>query len=152
LASEERAYRESLIRTADASLETAKEMLGIGKFDAAVFYAALAGENAGNALIITVGGRPSKRHRVDAALSACFSVRKEKIPAEIEQAIEKLKWLEPHVTISRYPVKIGGKWVAPPERYRESDAGKAIVYAEAVVRVAKSMMSPSQKVKNRGHK
>jgi HEPN domain-containing protein len=127
-------------------------MLDIGKFDAAVFYAALAGENAGNALVITVGGRPSKRHRVDAALDACFKIRKEKIPAEVEQAIEKLKWLEPHVTISRYPVKIGGKWVAPPDRYRGSDAGKAIAYAEVVVRVAKSTMSPSQKIGNRSDK
>jgi len=107
------------------------------KYDAAVFYSALAGENAANALIIALGGRPSKRHRADAALDAYFRTKREKAPAEIDEVIEKLKWLEPHVTVSRYPIKVGGKWVAPTSRYRKSDAERAIEYAETILQVAK---------------
>lgn len=111
--------------------------MSASKHDAAVFYAALAGENAANALIIALGGRPSKRHRADAALDAYFRAKREKVPAEIWEVIEKLKWLEPHVIISRYPIKVGGKWVAPASRYRKSDAERAIGHADVILRVAK---------------
>ena len=107
-----------------------------GKYEAAVFYAALAGENAANALIIALGGRPSKHHRADAAIDAYFRTKGEKMPAEIKQVTEKLKWLEPHVVISRYPIKVGGKWVPPASRYKRGDAEKAVKYAEAIVQVA----------------
>ncbi len=109
----------------------------MGRYDATVFYAALAGENAANALIIALGGRPSKRHRADAALDAYFRTKREKVPAEISEVIEKLKWLEPHVTVSRYPVRVGGKWIAPVSRYQKSDAERAIRYAKAIQQVAK---------------
>lgn len=111
--------------------------MSANKYDAAVFYAALAGENAANALIVALGGRPSKRHRADAALDAYFRTKGEKVPAEINEVIEKLKWLEPHVTVSRYPIKVGGKWVAPASRYRKSDAERAIGHAEAILQMAK---------------
>jgi len=107
------------------------------KYDAAVFYAALAGENAAHALIVALGGRPSKRHRADAALDTYFRTKGEKVPAEINEVIEKLKWLEPHVTVSRYPIKVGGKWVAPASRYRKSDAERAIGHAEVILQMAK---------------
>lgn len=118
-------------------MKLARELAGAGKHDAAVFYAALAGENAANALIVALGGRPSKRHRTDAALDAYFRAKREKVPGEIREVIEKLKWLEPHVTVSRYPIKVGGKWVAPAGRYQESDAERALGHAEVIVRVAK---------------
>ena len=137
MAAEERAYRESLIRTAESDIKLAEELMNTGRYDAAVFYAALAGENAANALIIALGGRPSKRHRMGLALDTYFRARREKVPAEIVEVIEKLKWLEPHVVISRYPVKVGGKWTSPPSRYRKSDAERAIEHAGAILRVAK---------------
>ncbi len=105
------------------------------RYEAAIFYAALSGENAANALIVVLGGRPSKRHRADIALNTYFRTKGEKTPTDIEQVIEKLRWLEPHVTISRYPVKVGGKWIPPAQRYRKNDAEKALRYAEKIVRM-----------------
>lgn len=136
MAAEEKAYCESLIQTAGSDLKLARELMGRRRYDATVFYAALAGENAANALIVALGGRPSKRHRADAALDAYFRSKGEKMQAEISEVIEKLKWLEPHVTVSRYPIKVGDKWVAPASRYRKADAELAIRYAEAILRVA----------------
>ena len=141
MGTEERLYCESLMQTADSDLKLARDLARAGRHDAAVFYAALASENAANALIVALGGRPSKRHRTDVALDAYFRIRGEKVPGEIKDVIEKLKWLEPHVTISRYPVKVGSKWVAPASRYRKSDAEQAIEYAEAILRVAKQHQS-----------
>lgn len=137
MVTEERAYHESLIRTAESDLNLAEDLMNKGRYDAAVFYAAMAGEDAANALIIALGGRPSKRHRVGVALDTYFRARREKVPEEIVGVIEKLKWLEPHVVISRYPVKVGGKWTSPSSRYRKSDAQRAIGYAGAILRVAK---------------
>ena len=137
MAGEERAYCESLIQTANSDLKLARRLAKAGRHDAAVFYAALAGENAANALLVTLGGRPSKRHRTDAALDAYFRAKREKVPKNVEGVIEKLKWLEPHVTVSRYPVKIGGKWTAPTSRYGKGDSRRAISHAELVIRVTK---------------
>lgn len=137
MVAEERAYCESLIQTADSDLKLARRLANAGRHDAAVFYAALASENAANALLITLGGRPSKRHRVDAALDAYFRAKREKVPGDVKETIEKLKWLEPHVTVSRYPVKVRGKWTAPASRYGKGDARRAISYAELVARVTK---------------
>ena len=137
---EERAYCESLVQTAHSSIEIAKGLMKAGMYEAVVFYAALAGENVANALIVALGGRPSRRHRADIALHTYFKTKGEKMPAEIEQAVEKLKWLEPHVTTSRYPIKVGGKWVPPANRYRKGDAEKALKYAKAIVRVVEKCL------------
>ena len=137
---EERAYCESLIQTALSSLEVAKGLMKVGAYEAVVFYAALAGENAANALIVALGGRPSRRHRADIALHTYFRTRGEEMPVEVEQVVEKLKWLKPHVTISRYPIKVGGKWVPPANRYRKGDAERALEYAKAIVRVAEQRL------------
>ena len=136
MGAEERAYCESLIQTASSDLGLAKELMRTRKYEAVVFYAALAGENAANALIVTLGGRPSKRHRANVALDAYFRAKGEEMPREVKLVIEKLKWLEPHVTISRYPIKVGGKWVPPSSRYRKGDAEKALQCAEEIMRVA----------------
>ena len=135
MVTEERAYCESLIQTANSDLKLAKELTKTGNYEAVVFYAALAGENAANALIITLGGRPSKRHRADIALDALYRTKREEMPMEVKQVVEKLKWLEPHVTISRYPIKVGGKWVPPASRYRKDDAEKALKHAREIARV-----------------
>lgn len=141
MAAEERTYSESLIQTADSDLNLARKLMKASEYGATVFYAALAGENAANALIVVLGGRPSRRHRADVALDAYFRTKGEEMPGEIKHITEKLKWLEPHVTISRYPIKVGGKWVPPSSRYRKADAEKAIEYAEIIVKVVKEHTS-----------
>ena len=128
-------YCISLMQTAGYDQDLAKDLADEGRYEVVVFYAALAGEMAGSALLVTLGGRPSRRHRMDGPLETSLRVRAVKMPEDVRKVIDELKWLEPHVIISRYHVKVHGKCRSPSTGYRKVEAQQALAFADDVVRV-----------------
>ncbi len=125
---------DAYIGTARGQLEDAKLALREGRYALSSFLSALSAENASSALIIKLGARPSKKHKNSLVLHRLVPSLPDDLKSVLEEIIESLKSLEPHITISRYPVR-KGQDLLPPERfYTKEAAEESFSLAEMVLK------------------
>lgn len=133
------------------SLETAEYHLGLaegtlrdGAFADCVYHSAVAAENAVNALILKLGGRPPHTHR-DADTLEKVTARKKPEWLKGEdygRMLERMRELEEHVVKARYPIEIKDGFFLPPHKfYKKKDAGQALRNARSVINGIKRYLS-----------
>ena len=126
---------EVLLRISEVNLARAAKRFDMEEYDSAVFHASMAVESAANAMILHLGGSEAKNHR---AISGLAAVLRRVSPGLVgkesfTQLIEKGREIQREVIYTRYPHKIGGKWLTPEEYYTRDKAKAAIGNAEFVV-------------------
>jgi len=115
------AYR----RASEQDLKLARKLLEEGEFYyAVVFFAQQAAEKIVKAFLAKKGITGIKRHDISGVLGRYMKERK---------IIKSLQRLESQVTKSRYPFKVKGRVVSPPEAYTEQEALNAVGDAKTVV-------------------
>ena len=126
---------EVLLKVSEVNLARAEKRFEAGEYDSAVFHASMAVESAANAMILELGGDEAKDHRAISGLAAVLRRVKPELLREDEyvQLIEKGRGIQREVVYARYPLKVGGKWVAPMEYYTREKTMAVIDNAKFVV-------------------
>jgi HEPN domain-containing protein len=109
--------------TAEEHLKDAIDSFHRGRYHDCAYHSASAAENAGNALILALGGRVPRKHRNAEAIEFLVSRLKPdwlKIN-EFQKMLENLRDLEVHIVKSRYPIKIREGVFVPPSDYYTTD-------------------------------
>lgn len=97
------------------------------------FLSASCAENATSALLITLGAKPSKKHRNSLALNRLASSATHELRPVLKEMIESMKILEPHITKARYPIRSGLELLPPSRFYTRKTAENALTQAQRVV-------------------
>jgi len=129
---------EVLLKVSEVNLARAEKRFEAGEYDSAVFHVSMAVESAANAMILKLGGDEAKDHRAISGLAAVLRRVKPELLREDEYAQLIAKGRE--VVYTRYPLKIGGKWVTPEEYYTREKAVAAIDDAKFVVNGIKAYL------------
>jgi HEPN domain-containing protein len=126
---------EALLRVSEVNLARAEKRFEVGEYDSAVFQASMAVESAANAMILKLGGDEVKDHRTVSGLAAVLRRVKPELLREEKymRLIEKGREIKREVVYTRYPLKVGGKWVTPMEYYTREKARRLIDSAIFVV-------------------
>lgn len=110
------------------------------------YHSASAAENAGNALILALGGRVPRTHRnAEAIEMIAIRLKPEWLKKEdFKNMLEKLRDLEEHVVKSRYPIKIKEGTFVPPSQYYTDDMArnmleKAVFVVETIKKILTNM-------------
>lgn len=133
------------LRAAEDHLRTAYKAIQGGEFYSCVFHSASAAENAANALVLSLGGVVPRTHRdADAIRTAALGRKPELLQREdFKRVLEKVRVLEQHVVMSRYPIEVEkGKFIPPYEYYKEEDARRMFEDAKFVVDAVKRLIFP----------
>lgn len=138
---------EVLLRICELNLGRAEKRFEAGEFDSAVFHASMAVETAANAMILELGGDEAKDHRAISGLAAVMRRVKPELLKEEDyaQLIAKGRDVQREVVYTRYPLKVGGKWVTPDEYYTRKNARVIIDSAEFVVNRIKKFIMKNRK-------
>jgi len=124
-----------LLRISKANLIRAEKRFNAREYDSAVFHASMTVESIANALILKLGGSEAKNHRAISGLAAV--IRRAKPQWLTEETcikfIDKGRDIQREVIYTRYPLKVGGKWVTPMEYYTREKARMIINHAKFVV-------------------
>lgn len=134
---------EVLLRVSEVNLARAEKRFKSGEYDSAVFHASLAVESAANAMILKLGGDEAKNHRAISGLAAVIRRVKPELLREgrYTQLIEKGSEIQREVVYTRYPLRIGGKWMTPMEYYTREKAREIIGNAKFVVNEIKYVIA-----------
>lgn len=110
---------EASILTAEEHLEDAKRALRDSRYHDCAYHSASAAENAGNALLLAMGGRVPRAHRDAEAINfVAKRLRPSWLKDEIfRKMVDALRDLEDHVVKSRYPIKVRMGVFMPPDKY-----------------------------------
>ena len=133
------------MRAAEDHLRTAQKAFRGGEFYSCVFHSASAAENAANALILKLGGVVPRTHRNAEALHEVALEQSPELLREedFKRVLEKVRMLEKHVVMSRYPIEVEkGKFLPPHEYYKRKDAQRMFEDARFVVDVIKHLLKP----------
>ena len=131
------------LQAADHHLKEADKALRDEVFWDCVYHSASAAENAANALILRLGGKPPHTHEDAKAIKRIASrERPEWLQKDdFKLAVEKMAGLEQHVVRTRYPIEVEPKKFLPPhEYYKRKDAERALEDARFVVGVIKRLI------------
>ncbi|MEM2864158.1 MAG: HEPN domain-containing protein [Candidatus Bathyarchaeia archaeon] len=132
-----------LIRISEVNLARAERRFESGEYDSAVFHASMAVENAANALILKLGGVEAKNHRAVSGLAAVLRRVKPELLREEKYAklIERGAAIQREVVYTRYPIKMGGKWMTPMDYYTREKARETIDNAKLVVKEIRQVLN-----------
>ena len=131
-----------LLRVSETNLSRAEKRHAEGEYDSAVFHASLAVENAANALILVYGGDEAKDHRAISGLAAVIRRIKPELfrDESFSEAMEMGREIQREVVYTRYPIRIGGEWLAPMDYYTmEKSSGIIEKTTRIVQRIRKAM-------------
>ncbi len=117
--------RVAYLDTAIAQLEEARLVLEHGRYALASFLSASSAESATSALIVSLGSRPSKKHRNSLVLHRLSSSAGEPLRSRLRPLIESMKKLEPHITKARYPIRKGTE-LLPPVKFYSADVAREL--------------------------
>ncbi|MDK2464251.1 MAG: HEPN domain-containing protein [Candidatus Korarchaeota archaeon] len=129
------------LETARDQLEDARLAINAGRYALCVLLSSMSAENASSALIIAVGAKPSRRHRNSLVLHRLSGLVEGELRELLAEVIHLLKRLEPHVTMSRYPIRRGLDLLPPERFYGEGDAREALELASRVVELCERGIS-----------
>ena len=134
------------LETAEEQLKDAQLVLKTGRYALCVFLSASCAENATSALLITLGAKPSKKHRNSLVLYR-LALSVPKLREDLLKITELMKALEPHVTKARYPIRKGLELLPPNKYYTKEDAEEVMANAKKVVNKAKQLVRKNTTVK-----
>ena len=123
----------SYLETAEDHLKDAELAFKEGRYALCAFLSASSAENATSALLITLGAKPSKKHRNSMVLNMLVSSATYELQLAMREMIESMKILEPHITKARYPIRKGLELLAPSKFYTRETADIALTQAQKVV-------------------
>lgn len=123
----------SYYETAEDQLKDAELVFKEGRYALCAFLSASSAENATSALLITLGAKPSKKHRNSIVLNMLVSSATNELQLTLKEIIESMKILEPHITKARYPIRRGLELLAPNKFYTREIAEKALNQAQKVL-------------------
>lgn len=135
---------EASISTAEEHVTDAEDAFTDGRYHDCAYHSAAAAENAGNALILTLGGRIPRTHRnAEAIQFAAARLKPQWLKDEqFKRMLDSLKHLEIHVVKSRYPIKIlEGRFVPPKEYYTTEKAKNMLQKARLVITTIKRFLA-----------
>ena len=104
-----------------------------GRYALCSFLSASSAENATSALLITLGAKPSKKHRNSLVLNRLASSATHELQSALREMIESMKTLEPHITKARYPIRSGLELLPPSKFYTREIAEKTLTQAQKIV-------------------
>lgn len=128
----------SYLETAEDQLKDAELAFKERRYALCAFLSASSAENATSALLITLGAKPSKKHRNTLILNRLFSSVTNELQQALKEIIESMKILEPHITKARYPIRRGLELLAPSKFYTKETADKTLIHAQKVIAHIKS--------------
>ena len=117
--------RAAYFDSAVAQLEEAKLALEHKRHALTAFLSAMSAESATSALIVSMGSRPSKKHRNSLVLYRLSGPAGEPLKSRLLTLIESMKKLEPHVTKARYPIRKGTE-LLPPVKFYSANIAKEL--------------------------
>ena len=123
----------SYLETAEDQLKEAELTFKEGRYALCAFLSASCAENATSALLITLGAKPSKKHRNSLVLNRLTLSVTHELQLALREMIESMKILEPHITKARYPIRRGLELLAPSKIYTRETAEKTLIHAQKVV-------------------
>jgi HEPN domain-containing protein len=132
------------LSTAEEHVKDAQDAFHKGRYHDCVYHSASAAENAGNALILALGGRVPRTHcNADAIEFAAARLRPSWLEQdEFRRMVGHLRNLEAHVVKSRYPIKVKeGAFVPPNKYYTESMAREMLEKAVFIVNTVKHFLA-----------
>jgi len=114
------------LSTAEQHLKDAQGAFSGGRYHDCAYHSASAAENAGNALILALGGRIPRTHRnADAMEFAVTRLKPNWLKREeFREMLKILRVLETHVVKSRYPIKVKEGTFVPPNKYYTQNMSK----------------------------
>lgn len=130
----------SYLETAEDQLRDAELALKEGRYALCAFLSASSAENATSALLITLGAKPSKKHRNSLVLNMLASSATHELQLALREMIESMKILEPHITKARYPIRKGLELLPPSKFYTRETADTALTQAQKVVMHVKTQV------------
>ena len=132
------------IETAEDQLKGAELTFKEGSYALCTFLSASSAENATSALLITLGAKPSKKHRNSLIMHRLAQRATPEMKSDMMKIIESMKTLEPHITKARYPVLKGLELLPPSRFYTKDIAEKALVQARKVLEKVKSLLGTTK--------
>jgi len=135
---------EASMSTAEEHLKDAQDAFREARYHDCAYHSASAAENAGNALVVALGGRVPRTHRNAEAIEfAATRLQPSWLKSEgFRKMLESLGALEVHVVRSRYPLKVKeGTFVPPKEYYKENMAEDMLEKAILVVNETRRLLA-----------
>ena len=136
---------EIYLELAEEQLKDAEIAIKNDRYALCALMSALSAENASSALVISLGGRPSKKHRNSLVLYRLSEEADKAIKARIKNIIDLLKDLEHHITISRYPIRKGTALLPPQKLYTREDAANLLSSAKEILNRVKALIPSPEK-------
>jgi len=133
--------RAAYFDSAVAQLEEAKLALEHKRYALTAFLSAMSAESATSALIVSLGSRPSKKHRNSLVLYRLASAAEEPLKSRLLALIESMKKLEPHITKARYPIRKGTELLPPVKFYSANIANELFKEASKVMELVKKIVA-----------
>ena len=129
------------LETAEEQLNDAELVFKEERYALSAFLSASCAENATSALLITLGAKPSKKHRNSLVLNRLASSVPSKVQPNLREIIESMKTLEPHITKALYPIRRGLELFPPSKFYTREITKNALTQAQKVVKNVKLLVS-----------
>ena len=127
------------LEIAEDQLRDAELTFKEGRYPLCVFLCASCAENATSALLITMGAKPSKKHKNSLVLNKLAPSVASGLQSRLREIVEAMKILEPHIIKARYPIRKGLELLPPSKYYTREIAEKALVQAQGVVKHVKHL-------------
>jgi HEPN domain-containing protein len=121
--------------TAEEHLEDATDSFHRERYHDCAYHSASAAENAGNALILALGGKVPRKHRNAEAIEfLALRLKPDWLKIEeFKKMLKSLRDLEVHIVKSRYPIKIKEGFFVPPSKYYTMDIAKDMLEKATLV-------------------
>ena len=114
------------LSTAEQHLKDAQDAFSRGRYHDCTYHSASAAKNAGNALILALGGRIPRTHcNADTIEFAVTRLKPSWLKREeFKKMLKALRLLETHIVKSRYPIKVKEGTFVPPNKYYTQNMSK----------------------------
>ena len=126
--------------TAEEQLKDAELVFRAERYALCAFLSTSCAENATSALLITLGAKPSKKHRNSLVLNRLLQSVTPELQTSLREMIQSMKILEPHITKARYPIRHGLELHPPSKFYVRETAEKALAQAQKVIKNVKRIL------------
>lgn len=134
--SEIRAYLE----TGEDQLEGAILAFGAGRYALCAFLSGSSAESVISALLVALGAKPSRKHKNSLVIRRLIDAGAHPARQRLEELLELMKHLEPHIIMARYPILRGSRLLSPSKFYTKDMGAKALDAAKKVMGISKSLL------------
>ncbi len=131
---------DAYLATAESQLEDAEMAFATGRHSLCAFLSASCAENAAAAMLISLGAKPSRKHRNSLVIHKIGQKAGAEIRPTMADLVEQLRKLEPHMTKARYPVLSGSDLLPPSKFYTREMAEGLLARARTALTKAKAVM------------